>query len=923
MSAQSSHPEDSRLLFRDERKVITWHAGSSPRAADIAFASLAYEHTPGQLNRYVLHSLGANYVDLPTPDMLSDGFHVRETPSGVRVVFVVTMRHEREAQALLRANLGRALGALGSELAGKTLWLPLMGTGAAGLQMGASLDITLETLLEAELGKPGQPARVQIDLPLDLPRSLRQKLFQQAQMRVEHGFSSPLDDLRRRRRSPTLDRGINPSSSEEPGRVASKEQALAGLLAALFDADGLRRWAHASLGEDVYRALPGAPVAFNELCFQIVMQAQQRGLVNERFFARLIEERPAQDEPIRRTAALWGNAVPVQQPGRHAQPRFADELTRMLSEQLADAYARKQALEAAGVDTGEVMQEILRLKRDIRTGGQLRAGDRLGDGRYLLLERIGRGGFANVWKALDQVSRELVAIKVLHSELAGDVVRRERFFRGARIMADLDHPSVVRIIEPRGEDDGYHFFVMELVPGGDLRRAVLERRVDASAVVPLLLDLGAALTEAHARGYVHRDIKPANVLLTEAGEPRLTDFDLVAAAETTGGTQTGALGTFIYAAPEVMDRPQDADARADVYGLGMTAAFVLHGADLPRAVIRDAMAFIAKLTCDEPLKRLLQRAVAWEVDERFADASAFCRALRTQVQATPRIEPSGPTPERSQPVPGEALAESFVEPATGIRFLLVPGGRFAMGERKRSESSPRHQVEVSSFWLAELPVTRLQYGRFLAPFGRREPVLLEKARFHDPNQPVVGVTWLDAYSFCQWASRISGLAVSLPTEAQWEFAARGPEGRPYPWGSEEPDALRAQFDRHWLKDAPLPVGSLPGSRGPFGHLDQAGNVWEWCLDSWDASAYARRGVLTVDPVELDTGDTKKRVVRGGGFTSMALELHAAYRNAWQNDDGSVSIGFRVAAMPQAKGKSPHGEDVHREDEPAGGGASSS
>jgi formylglycine-generating enzyme required for sulfatase activity len=157
--------------------------------------------------------------------------------------------------------------------------------------------------------------------------------------------------------------------------------------------------------------------------------------------------------------------------------------------------------------------------------------------------------------------------------------------------------------------------------------------------------------------------------------------------------------------------------------------------------------------------------------------------------------------------------------------------------------------------------------------------------------------------------------MSLPTEAQWEFAARGPEGRLYPWGSEEPDALRAQFDRHWLKDGPLPVGSLPGSRGPFGHLDQAGNVWEWCLDSWDASAYARRGALTVDPVELDTGDAKMRVVRGGGFTSMALELHAAYRNSWQNDDGSVSIGFRVAVLPRGTGKQPHGEDFPHGDEP--------
>jgi formylglycine-generating enzyme required for sulfatase activity len=427
---------------------------------------------------------------------------------------------------------------------------------------------------------------------------------------------------------------------------------------------------------------------------------------------------------------------------------------------------------------------------------------------------------------------------------------------------------------------------------------VLERRVDASAVVPLLLDLGAALTEAHARGYVHRDIKPANVLLTEAGEPKLTDFDLVAAAETTGGTKSGPLGTIIYAAPEVMERPQDADARADVYGLGMTAAFVLHGADLPHAMIRDAMAFIGKLTCDEPLKRLLQRAVAWEVDERFADASAFCRALRTQVQATPRIEPSGPIPERSQPAPGVALAESFVEPKTGIRFLLVPGGRFTMGaKRLRSDCLPLHRVELSPFWLAETPVTRAQYEQFQKATGRSRPLLWDEPRFGDSHQPVVSVSWMDAYEFCQWARWMSGLVMTLPTEAQWEFAARGEVGQPYPWGAGAPNELCAQFERHWLKDGPLPVGSLPSSRGPFGHLDQAGNVWEWCLDTWDSLAYAKRGALTHDPVVLGEGDSTMRVVRGGGFTSMALELHAAYRMAWSDVGGVQGIGFRVAALP--------------------------
>jgi hypothetical protein len=644
----SIYGENGRVFWQDDCRVLSMHAGSSPREADVAFASIASGATAGPLNAYVLRALDGDYSDWPTPAMLSDGFHVCETASGVRMVLVVTAGRRADARTLLRTNLRKALDSLGSELAGKTIWLPLMGTGSAKLPMETSLQITLEVLLEVRLGMPGRPIRVKIDMPLDLLSGTQQILYQRAEM-LTVGES----------RSSGMDRGPATASSpvERPrARVATsgalhgdpaREQALVTLFSELFDDDGLRQWTRLTLGKDVHQALPGASVAFDDLCFRLVLQVQQRGLVNEAFFTCLTEARPAQRERILGVAELWRSGPP-------AQPRYLDEHTRLLGERLADAYERKRALEAVGADVSTVVPEILRLKREIRSGGQLRPGDRLGEDRYLLLDRLGRGGFANVWKALDQSSGQHVAIKVLHSELAGDVVRRARFFRGARIMAELDHPAVVRIIEPHGEDDGYLYFVMELITGGDLRQAVLERRVDGSMVVPLLLGLGEALSQAHARGFVHRDVKPANVLLTGTAQPRLTDFDLVAAQETTGGTGTGgALGTVIYVAPEMLHRPQDADARADVYGLGMTAAFILHGTDLPLTVLRDAPGFIAGLSCDEALKQLLQRAVAWEAAERFANAGEFCRALREYEQTALGIEqPEGRRPVQVERVGG-------------------------------------------------------------------------------------------------------------------------------------------------------------------------------------------------------------------------------------------------------------------------------
>jgi serine/threonine protein kinase len=137
---------------------------------------------------------------------------------------------------------------------------------------------------------------------------------------------------------------------------------------------------------------------------------------------------------------------------------------------------------------------------------------------------------------------------------------------------------------------------------------------------------------------VHRDVKPSNILLDGEGQPYLTDFDLVTAPDTTGGTRTGAMGTFLYAPPEMLERPQEADARADVYGLGMTMAFMLHGEPLPHASVRDASSFVKSLALAAPYRLVLGRAVAWKPEHRLADAGEFCQALRTAPQVMSSLE---------------------------------------------------------------------------------------------------------------------------------------------------------------------------------------------------------------------------------------------------------------------------------------------
>jgi tetratricopeptide (TPR) repeat protein len=307
-------------------------------------------------------------------------------------------------------------------------------------------------------------------------------------------------------------------------------------------------------------------------------------------------------------------------------PRYQDEATRALAENLDRARARRKELADAGEPTREVDDEILGLRRTLREGGQLKAGDALREGRFLLLERLKRGGFGWVWRAFDREREELVAIKVMHSEFAVDSVRRDRFYRGARAMAELAHPHVVRIREACSEDGGYHYFVMDLL-SGDLEQAVLAGQPTLARIVSTILGVGSALAAAHARGIVHRDVKPANVLLDAEGEPKLSDFDLVRAGDTTGGTRSGALGSFPYLAPECLLHADAADARADVYGLAMTAIFALHGASLPLEVYRNGSAFVDGLACTISIKSVLKRAISWEAAGRPADAALFCKEL--------------------------------------------------------------------------------------------------------------------------------------------------------------------------------------------------------------------------------------------------------------------------------------------------------
>jgi hypothetical protein len=630
---------------------------------------------------------------------------------------------------------------------------------------------------------------------------------------------------------------------------------------------------------------------------------------------------------------------------------------QILAEALDAAYLRKEELTIARADTQAVEQEILGLRREMREGGRLHAGDILDD-RFKLVEPLGRGGFATVWKAYDRREEGLVAVKVLHGQFSEDRTRLDRFFRGARKMADLQHPGIVRVLEKRLDDGGYHFFVMEYVPGGDLRQAVLEKRLAPEWVVPLLCEVAAALGFAHQRGIVHRDVKPANILLDAEGRPKLTDFDLVRAFDTTGGTLGGGmLGTFLYTAPEAMSNPQEAGVATDVYSLAMTAAFCLFRAELPMEVLRDTKKFLRRVPCAAGVRAALQKGAAWKPEGRFGSVAELARALeegrtapaekapvakaeaarhRLEIRAwrSKQLRSSGTTLvgrieeeisklpkaqrltavlqaiEAALPIPPEDLKTLGIaawgldyfrglrrsragrEKARSLRERLLaplreryspprlrpsewaamPGDDFLMGspaEVGYRDEQPVHNVTISPFWMATRQVTNREY-RQLVPDQKGADEL-----------PVVNVSWYAAYAYAAW------LGGRLPTEAEWEYAARGRSPHEYNARDGSPSTLERVGWYVGNSDGRLhPVGELEPN--PWGLYDMYGNIWEWVAD-WKGP-YGNES--QVDPWGFPRGGGG-RVARGGCFRNDFGWVRAAYRVAWAPLVVSEILGFRV------------------------------
>ncbi len=250
-----------------------------------------------------------------------------------------------------------------------------------------------------------------------------------------------------------------------------------------------------------------------------------------------------------------------------------------------------------------------------------------------------------------------------------------------------------------------------------------------------------------------------------------------------------------------------------------------------------------------------------------------------------------------------------------IEWVDIPEGEFLMGSTPEEAETaynhaklrssllekhafdaevPQHSVYLSTYQISRHEITNTQYRAFIEATGRPTPRghngedTWKDDNYNADTQPVVGVTWFDAQAFAEW---IGG---SLPTEAQWECAARGTKGRTYPWGNDPPKVRHhANFARRYNK--PTPVGQFSNGTSPNGIADLAGNVWEWCLDEYNPSFYQTNGKnVKQNPLNLRFRDVlRARVIRGGAWDTGSTFLRSSLRSQFYPLDSTHSIGFRV------------------------------
>jgi serine/threonine protein kinase len=501
--------------------------------------------------------------------------------------------------------------------------------------------------------------------------------------------------------------------------------------------------------------------------------------------------------------------------------------------------------------------------------------------RYRILKRMGQGGFGTVYRAEDLSLKTICALK--ENLEYWDEAQRQ-FEREAHLLAGLRHPSLPRVIDYFIIPAQGQYLVMDFVEGRDLQEVVdrTGKPLFQKQALEWIDQISDALAYLHGRTppIIHRDVKPANIRVTPGGRAMLVDFGVAKRYDPDSRTSIGARAVTAGYSPVEQYGQGATDPRADIYALGATLYTLLTARRPLESIERVTGKPLAAPRQLNPeispeVEQVILKAMEVLASDRYATVEEFRQELKDAFAAASgqgrrAIREIAQTEEATSSYSPAPVSSAMRRPQRSyktevqIEWVEIPAGDFLFGEEKQPTFLP-------AFRIARYPVTNQQYHNFLLANPRYPAPAYWKGRDFPARKglhPVVGVSYHDALAFCEW------LGCRLPTAQEWEKAARGTDGRSYPWGEAWQDG---RYCNNWEAgiNTTTPVDRYPEGRSPHQVWDMAGNVWEWT-----ASEY--QGPFLHE-------------LRGGSWRSFSqFTVRVTQRDWLLLDDWRDDLGFRCA-----------------------------
>ena len=551
----------------------------------------------------------------------------------------------------------------------------------------------------------------------------------------------------------------------------------------------------------------------------------------------------------------------------------------------------------------------------------LRNGTLLQGGRYKIVRVLGQGGFGITYLAEQVMLGKSFAVKEFYMKdfnLRDDAGRvrvpstgsaklveqyRRKFVKEARNMASLSHPNIMSVVDIF-EENGTVYYVMPFLEGGSLSDYVKQHgAMSEPQALAMLKPIASALRYMHDQKHLcHYDVKPANVLLNATLQPVIIDFGIAKNYDSDGNeTSSTPIGMSEGFAPieQYQGQVQEFSPESDVYALGATLYFLLTGKKPPTAIDRVGGAELDfPAGCSPQVKQLVEQSMTIARKNRPTSAGIFLQetpqAIEVQAAPSQSVENEETIVVEVQPMPAPPLVvrdEVFTIGGVSFKMVEVEGGTFMMGATSEqggdadSDEKPAHRVTLSSFLIGETEVTQALWK---AVMGSNPSYFTG-----DLQRPVEQVSWDDCQKFIRELNRLTGKQFRLPTEAEWEYAARGGnKSRGYKYAGGNDIESVAWYDGNsgnWVfnrKTHPV-AKKVPNELGLY---DMSGNVWEWCQDWYEKDYYSS------SPSSNPTGPSSgsNRVHRGGSWCDDARDCRVSCRGSWRGDNRNYDLGLRLA-----------------------------